>query len=413
MHFNFSLYSSTLLIFFSQGIIFSFLLLKKALVFSSKPSKWLSLFVFLCSIYLLPWMLGFAGWYSLQPYRDIMFYIPFQQLFLIGPAIYFYTQSLLNPSFTFKPKHWIHFLPSLAYMAYRVIIFVADKIVLHQYFFYANGRDKNLDTWYQISGFISMFIYFLLCLRYYSIYKKIIYQTLSFADSLLFSWIKKYLIAFLMMQLLWLLFFLFYPGWGNFKEKWWYYLSFSSLLYYIGITGYANNVKSLVSFQVSSIQKRVVYLLEENHPEIQTENIVAIELNEVPKPAINPQLEEWKIKIMNAIAKDKLYQNPNLTLLDVARQLDTNQTVISKMVNQGFQMNFNDFINDFRVKAVIALLEQGEHKTQTLLGISIDCGFNSKTTFNRCFKKQTGVSPKIFIENIQKSNKPTPDNDIA
>ncbi len=412
MHFNFSLYSSLLLIFFSQGIIFSFLLLKKAFIFSSKPSKWLSLFVFLCSIYLLPWMLGFAGWYSLQPYRDIMFYIPFQQLFLIGPAIYFYTQSLLNPSFTFKRKHWLHIIPALAYLAYRLIIFVADKIVLHQYFFYANGRDKNLDSWYQAAGFISMFIYFLFCLRYYSIYKKIIYQTLSFADSLLFSWIKNYLLAFLLMQILWLVFFLFYPGWGNFKEKWWYYLLFSSLLYYIGTTGYANNVKSLVRFQISSIQNRFVYLLENNTAETQTENAIAIELNEVNEPIINLQLEEWKTKIMYAIEKDKLYQNPNLTLLDIARHLNTNQTVISKMVNQGFKMNFNDFINEYRVKAVIALLHRGDYKTQTLLGISIDCGFNSKTTFNRCFKKHTSVSPKIFIENLEKSDKFTMDNDF-
>ena len=263
-----------------------------------------------------------------------------------------------------------------------------------------------------------MLIYFLLCLRYYSIYKKIIYQTVSFADSLLFSWIKKYLLAFLLMQVLWLLFFLFYPGWGNFKEKWWYYLSFSSLLYYIGITGYANNVKSLVRFQISNIQNRSVYLIENSLAETQLENTSVIELNEMIEPVepvepmINPQLEEWKIRILDAIEKDKFYQNPNLTLLDVARQLNTNQTVISKMVNQGFKMNFNDFVNDYRVKSVIALLQQGEYKTQTLLGISIDCGFNSKTTFNRCFKKQTGVSPKKFIENIEKSDKSTLHNGI-
>jgi hypothetical protein len=92
MHFHFSFYSSILLIFFSQGLALSFLLFKKGILQASKPSNWLGFFIFLCTIYLLPWMLGFAGWYSLQPYRDIMFYIPFQQLFLIGPVIYFYTQ---------------------------------------------------------------------------------------------------------------------------------------------------------------------------------------------------------------------------------------------------------------------------------------------------------------------------------
>jgi len=411
MQFHFSLFSSILLIFFSQGMVFSFLLLKKAILFSDTPSKWLTFFVFLCSVYVLPWMLGFAGWYSVQPYRDIMFYLPFQQLFLIGPAIFFYTKSLLNPSFKFKRADWLHFIPAFLYLIYRLLIFITDKIVLHQYYFYNNGRDKTLDTWYQAAGFMSMSLYLLLCLRYYSIYKKIIYQTLSFADSLLFSWIKKYLVAVLLMQILWLLFFLFYPDWGSFKEKWWYYLSFSSLLYYIGITGYTNNLKSLVSFKISSPENRFVYLLKNTDAEIQTAYTDAIELTEVIPTANNPQLDDWKTRITNAIEKDKLYQNPSLTLLDIARQLNTNQTVISKMVNQGFKMNFNDFINDYRVKAVISLLEQGEYKTQTLLGISIDCGFNSKTSFNRCFKKHTGVSPKVFIDTLENSDNPGLAND--
>jgi AraC-like DNA-binding protein len=42
----------------------------------------------------------------------------------------------------------------------------------------------------------------------------------------------------------------------------------------------------------------------------------------------------------------------------------------------------------------------GEHKKSTLLGIAYDCGFNSKATFNRAFKKNTGKTPKEFLESI-------------
>jgi AraC-like DNA-binding protein len=341
-------------------------------------------------------MLGFAGWYSLQPYQDIMFYTPFQQLLLIGPAIYFYTQSLLNPAFRFKAKDWLHLTPALAYLLYRLVVFLTDKIILQQHYFYANGRDKNLDIWYQMAGFVSMTFYFSLSLRYYGTYKKVIFQTLSFANNLLFSWIKKYLKAFLLMQILWLLFFLFYPNWGNFKEKWWYYLSFSSLMYYIGLTGYASNLKSLIPFKISTIEPKSVFLLE--HVTDEPEKKEEIQLEEISSYVDVQELEQWKFKISNLIEKDRFYENPNLTLLDVAQELKTNQTVISKMINQGFKVNFNDFVNGYRIKAVINLFKNEAYKKQTLLGISLDCGFNSKTTFNRCFKKQTGMSPKEFLE---------------
>jgi AraC-like DNA-binding protein len=100
------------------------------------------------------------------------------------------------------------------------------------------------------------------------------------------------------------------------------------------------------------------------------------------------------------ILSQKLYQNHELTLSDVAKKLDTNASVISKTINQGFQLNFNDFINHYRIEAVKQSFENGEHKKSTLLGIAFDCGFNSKATFNRAFKKSTRLSPKDFIENL-------------
>ena len=72
--------------------------------------------------------------------------------------------------------------------------------------------------------------------------------------------------------------------------------------------------------------------------------------------------------------------------------------IISKTINQGFQMNFNDCINSYRIEAVKNSLDLGEHKKTTLLGIAYDCGFNSKATFNRAFKKHTGKTPKEYIE---------------
>ena len=190
MLFQFGFYSSLLLITFSQGIIYSILLLKKAIQTETKSNYWLSLFIFLCSLFVAPWMLGFGGWYDNQPYRDVLFYTPFQHLFFIGPVIYFYTQSLLNPSFRLTKKNALHLLPGVLYLLYSLFICFYDKLIVHEYYFYKDGMDKDFDFWYQKTGLVSMIIYFVMSIRYYNLYRKLMFQVVSYADSILFKWIK-------------------------------------------------------------------------------------------------------------------------------------------------------------------------------------------------------------------------------
>lgn len=227
MIYDFNFYSSILLITFSQGIIYSFLLLKKGIQTNNRSNYWLSLFVFLCSLYIAPWMLGFAGWYDNQPYRDFMFYTPFQHLYFVGPIIFFYTQSLLNQAFKFTKKEVLHLIPGILYLIYSLIIFIYDKLIVGKYYFYESGIDKDFDNWYQYSGQISMIIYFILSLRYYNLYRKIIVQVASNADTILFQWIRNYLVAFLIMLLLPILFdliTLINPKINSYKGTWWFFL---------------------------------------------------------------------------------------------------------------------------------------------------------------------------------------------
>lgn len=61
-------------------------------------------------------------------------------------------------------------------------------------------------------------------------------------------------------------------------------------------------------------------------------------------------------------------------------------------------MNFNDFVNHHRIKALLQKIEKGEHSVQTLLSLAYECGFNSKSTFNRAFKRATSLNPREYIE---------------
>ncbi len=356
-------------------------------------------------------MVGFAGWYDHQPYRDFLFYFPFQHLFFIGPIIFFYVQSLLNPAFKFGRKELFQLIPGLSYLLFTLIMYVTDKVILKRYFFLAGGTDPDFDSWYQYTGFISMSIYFLLSLRYYMIYKKIIVQVISYAEVVLFRWVQKFLIAFLCMLLLKLLFFVGtqIPAFRrlSYTGPWWEYFSFAIVFYYIAITGYSNSIEAKVSFKINLLEyKKATLLLApisllQNDNVIEDSQMVEIDLGEEERQNYDDEkifVGEWRRKIIQLVESEKNYEDPELSLNQMAMQLQTNASILSKAINQGFGLNFNDFINQYRIEKVKQMLYSGEQKTKTLLGIGYDCGFNSKATFNRAFKKATGLSPKDWIK---------------
>ncbi|MGS2727528.1 helix-turn-helix domain-containing protein [Psychroserpens sp. BH13MA-6] len=388
--FDFNDKSSLLLIFFFNGIVFSYLLFKRAITHSHNSSKWLGWFVLLSTLYISPFLFGYAGWYSKKLYREILFFIPLQQLFLIGPIIYFYVQSLLNKSFRIEKRDVLHFLPSILYMVYSIVVFVSDKFIFSEYYFYADGKDKDLSHWYQIAGLISMLYYLFLSLRYYLLYKNLAYQEVSFAESVLFKWVIHFLIAFSFILILRVLFFILNPEWWNFGSKFWYYLCFSLLFFYIAVSGYFNTVSVPFSLDIvfrDSSAKKISG----------TNEVVSNQENSLQTETEIANFEEWKTKVGNYVGLEDVYTNPNLTLTDVASALRTNKNVISKVINKGFDMNFNDFINAQRVDVIITKIRDGELDSKTLLAIALESGFNSKSTFNRAFKKKTSLTPKNFI----------------
>lgn len=93
---------------------------------------------------------------------------------------------------------------------------------------------------------------------------------------------------------------------------------------------------------------------------------------------------------------EKPFLDSQLTLGNLAKRLGVNTAVLSYAINSGFDKNFNDFVNEFRIAEVKNKMADGAAANSNLLGIAFDCGFNSKATFNRAFKKFTGVSPKEF-----------------
>jgi AraC-like DNA-binding protein len=357
-----------------------------------KSSFWLAAFIFLCIMYISPFMLGYAGWYGRYPYRTIMFFVPFQQLFLMPPLLYFYVKSLLQPSFKFQRKDWLHFIPAILYAIYSLIVWITDIFILDEYYFYADQRDKDLVLWYQISGFVLMVFYLYECLKLYTNYKKKTFETVSYAEEILYAWIQRFLLTFLGLLIIRVLFFILNPEWDNFGEKYWYYLAFSILFFYIALSGYVHSIKLTLPFQ-----PQFTNIIDESYLAEATEKIAQPVIAQKEVTQITEEDEALKSQLETLMNEEKIFKSPNLTLFDVAKLLQTHPKKVSNIINKGFKVNFNDFVNTYRTQEVIKKVTSHENDLKTLLGIALDSGFNSKSTFNRAFKKHTQQTPKEYF----------------
>ena len=98
-----------------------------------------------------------------------------------------------------------------------------------------------------------------------------------------------------------------------------------------------------------------------------------------------------------ALLRDrKVYANVELTLENLAHQLNISSGYLSRIIKEKEDKNFYEFINHFRLEAVKSMLLDEAYSNYSIMGIATECGFQSKSTFNKAFKKSTGETPSAF-----------------
>lgn len=104
-------------------------------------------------------------------------------------------------------------------------------------------------------------------------------------------------------------------------------------------------------------------------------------------------------QLTKCMVSEKPFLNENLNLPLLAEQCKISQPYLSQIINQHFKMNFYDFVNQYRIEEAKTKLSSLDFNHMSLLGIAFECGFKSKSSFNRYFKKHTGSSPSEFKKN--------------
>ena len=95
---------------------------------------------------------------------------------------------------------------------------------------------------------------------------------------------------------------------------------------------------------------------------------------------------------------EKLFKENDLTSTELAKRLNVHPNYLSQVINEKEKKNFYNYINSLRIKEFIRLASLPESKKFTMLSLAYDCGFNSKSTFNKHFKENTGKTPTEYFK---------------
>jgi AraC-like DNA-binding protein len=113
--------------------------------------------------------------------------------------------------------------------------------------------------------------------------------------------------------------------------------------------------------------------------------------------------EELHQKLKSLMTEENLYRKSDLSINDLAEKLSVHANYLSQVINQKDKKNFYDFVNTYRMEEFKRLIAQQKNQQFTLLSLAYDCGFSSKTSFNRYFKKVTGKTPSEYAISLSKS----------
>jgi len=119
-----------------------------------------------------------------------------------------------------------------------------------------------------------------------------------------------------------------------------------------------------------------------------------------------PTSEDRKLveRAHRKIVEERLYCNPELTLDLLANQLQVTRNTLSRAINHTTGKNFKKYINEYRIKEAIRLLQIPENQNITLEAIIEMAGFNSRTPFYETFKSVTGYTPTEYLRKNKKKN---------
>jgi AraC-like DNA-binding protein len=326
-------------------------------------NRLLTLLLLVFAMKLMPYVLGFAGYYDAYPWLS---FAPFELGLAIGPLLYLHVRRLTADRL---PRGWAwHLLPAGLQFVYRTVVFVQPLAFKNDW----NDRIHRdwIDPPETFLGLLSFAIYLWLALRTYRGYQRWLDAHLSNREEFRIVWLRNVLVAFAVALPVWAIYETLSYGIGfDYFQRFPLYVCFTLLVFHLGLEGWRH--------------AGTVYPLPATFE---------------PAPVrAEPAARDWAAQGRDWLARTEAagwWRDPDLSLERLARHLGTNTAYLSRALNDGLGLSFNDAINRLRVDEVCRRLRTEDGGD--LLQIALDAGFSAKSSFNRWFKARTGTTPSQF-----------------
>ncbi|WP_422105462.1 helix-turn-helix domain-containing protein [Winogradskyella sp.] len=285
--------------------------------------------------------------------------VGFSFAFLFGPLILFFIRSILTQKLELKLNMIWHIIP---FIFFFIVYIISDNIFCEYGY---------------IILFIQLFIYYALALNDLILYRSKAKLFLSNLADVNLNWVVYVLIAFIMTSL----------------------IDFTSAILAFFHLDNATTRANLNFFSVLINFSYVVYIFYNllNLPELSFENNDSFHAEKYTASKLTQEMKARIVqKVEDYFSNEKPYINPALTINDISQALEIPMRDISQVINESLNKNFYDFTNSYRINEAKAYLTNEAHHKETILEILYKSGFNSKSSFNTAFKKNTGQTPSQY-----------------
>lgn len=306
-----------------------------------------------------------------------------------GPLLLLYAKWMTAEHPQFDPRYLWHFSPFFVFLI-TSLVFIDERVMSGTDGFLVIDRFVSFRIVYAVTFFVSITAYSVATFVEINRHQRRLKELVSFSSgNITLRWLLGLSITFYTGYVVMFIF-------GGVDILVGFMLFDPYEISFIGLT-ILTFLFGVFGFHQPSIFEEVVKPREEEIPES--------EENNGTKKYQRSGLKEKDVAryirmIEDYMVESKPYLDRELSIFDMAEQLQIPRHFLSEVINEHLGKNFYNLINDYRVDEVKKRLEDPKYKHLTILAIAYDSGFNAKSSFNTIFKEKTGMTPSEYLKTV-------------